>query len=90
MKQDPKAIGAQIRMRLPQLTPLERKVVDAITSKADLSEQTSLKEIAQENKVSDAMVVKLAKKTQLLRLSRFQKQPGFFIIILKWRVCMQK
>lgn len=89
MKQDPKAIGAQIRMRLPQLTPLERKVVDAITSKADLSEQTSLKEIAQENKVSDAMVVKLAKKLNFSGFRDFRSSL-VFIIILKWRVCMQK
>ncbi|PWC19307.1 RpiR family transcriptional regulator [Brenneria roseae subsp. roseae] len=62
MNQDPRAIGAKIRMRLPHLTPLERKVVDSITSKTDFSEQTSLKEIALENNVSEAMVVKLAKK----------------------------
>lgn len=61
MRLDPRAIGAQIRMRLPQLTPLERKVVESITSKEDLSEQTSLKEIATENNVSEAMIVKLAK-----------------------------
>ncbi|MEN5015033.1 MurR/RpiR family transcriptional regulator [Erwinia sp. Eh17-17] len=62
MKQDPRAIGAKIRMRLPSLTPLERKVVDSVTSKTDLSEQTSIKEIAQMNNVSEAMVVKIAKK----------------------------
>jgi len=78
MKQDPKAIGAQIRMRLPQLTPLERKVVDAITSKADLSEQTSLKEIAQENKVSDAMVVKLAKKLNFSGFRDFRSSLVFY------------
>lgn len=62
MNQDPKAIGAQIRMRLPMLTPLERKVVESITARTNLSEQTTLKEIAQENNVSDAMIVKIAKK----------------------------
>lgn len=62
MKQDPRAIGAQIRMRLPSLTPLERKVVDSMTTKTDLTEQTSIKEIAQINNVSEAMVVKIAKK----------------------------
>lgn len=62
MNLDPRAIGAQIRMRLPHLTPLEKKVVESITLKTDFSEQTSLKEIAQENNVSEAMVVKLAKK----------------------------
>jgi DNA-binding MurR/RpiR family transcriptional regulator len=62
MKTDPRVIGAQIRMRLPQLTALERKVVEAITSKDDLSENTQLKDIALENNVSEAMIVKLAKK----------------------------
>jgi DNA-binding MurR/RpiR family transcriptional regulator len=61
MKQDPRAIGAQIRMRLPQLTPLERRVVEAIIARTDITEQTSLKEIAQENNVSEAMIVKIAK-----------------------------
>jgi DNA-binding MurR/RpiR family transcriptional regulator len=40
MKQDPRAIGAQIRMRLPQLTPLERRVVEAIIARTDITEQT--------------------------------------------------
>ncbi|TCL03225.1 MULTISPECIES: MurR/RpiR family transcriptional regulator [Sodalis] len=62
MKYDPRAIGAQIRMRLPQLTPLEIKVVESITSKENLSESTPLKDIATENNVSEAMIVKLAKK----------------------------
>ena len=52
MNQDPRAIGAQIRMKLPHLTPLERKVVEAITSKNDFSEQTPLTEIVLENNVS--------------------------------------
>ena len=44
------------------LTELEKKVVDSITARTDLSEQTSLKEIAEENNVSEAMIVKLTKK----------------------------
>jgi DNA-binding MurR/RpiR family transcriptional regulator len=47
-RQDPRAVGAQIRMRLSQLTPLELRVVDAITSRKNLTDQTSLKEIATE------------------------------------------
>lgn len=61
MKQDPRAIGAQIRMRLPQLTPLERRVIEAIIARTDITEHTSLKEIAQENGVSEAMIVKITK-----------------------------
>lgn len=60
--EDPRAIGAQIRMRLPQLTPLELRVVDAITARKDLTEVTPLKEIAQQSSVSEAMIVKIAKK----------------------------
>lgn len=72
MKQDLRAIGAQIRMRLPQLTPLERKVVESITSKNDFSEQTSLKEVAVENAVSEAMIVKLAKKLNFTGFREFR------------------
>ena len=60
--QDPRAIGAQIRMRLPQLTPLELRVVDAITSRTDLTEETALKDVANASSVSEAMIVKIAKK----------------------------
>ena len=60
--EDPRAIGAHIRMRLPQLTQLELRVVDAITARQDLTEATPLKEIAQQSSVSEAMIVKIAKK----------------------------
>ena len=72
MKQDPRAIGAQIRMRLPQLTPLERRVVEAIIARTDITEQTSLKEIAQENNVSEAMIVKIAKKLNFSGFRNFR------------------
>ncbi|ROR07617.1 MurR/RpiR family transcriptional regulator [Erwinia sp. JUb26] len=78
MKQDPRAIGAQIRMRLPSLTPLERKVVDAITSKTDLNEQTSIKEIAQANNVSEAMIVKIAKKLSFSGFREFRSSLVFY------------
>ena len=60
--QDARAIGAQIRMRLPQLTPLELQVVDTITSREDLTEETSIKQVATDASVSEAMIVKIAKK----------------------------
>ncbi len=66
MKQDPRAIGAQIRMRLPQLTPLERRVAEAIIARTDISEQTSLQEIAEKIIVSQAMIVKLLRSLILL------------------------
>lgn len=59
---DPRSIGAQIRMQMPLLTPLEARVVDTITGRSDLSEATQLREVAQDAGVSDAMVVKIAKK----------------------------
>ena len=59
---DPKAIGAHIRMKRPELTPLELNVVDNIIAKADFNEQSSIKDIAKETGVSEAMLVKIAKK----------------------------
>ena len=59
---DPRAIGAQIRMQMPLLTPLEARVVDTITGRTDLSEATALRQVAEDAGVSDAMVVKIAKK----------------------------
>ncbi|KGQ70088.1 RpiR family transcriptional regulator [Chelonobacter oris] len=61
---DPKTIGAHIRTRRQQLTPLELKVIDQILAKPDFSESTPLKEIAEENHVSEAMIVKIAKKLE--------------------------
>ena len=59
---DPRAVGAQIRMRLPSLTPLEGKVAADILARRDITEETSLREVAEGSRVSDAMVVKVAKK----------------------------
>lgn len=61
-RKDARAIGAQIRMRLPQLTPLELRVVDAITSREDLTDETSIKQVATDASVSEAMIVKISKK----------------------------
>lgn len=72
MKQDPRAIGAQIRMRLPQLTPLERRVAEAIIARTDITEQTSLQEIAEENSVSQAMIVKITKKLNFTGFRNFR------------------
>ncbi|MDB5665760.1 MurR/RpiR family transcriptional regulator [Cypionkella sp.] len=59
---DPKAVAAQIRMKLPSLTPLEGKVAADILARKDIDEATPLREIANKSAVSDAMVVKVAKK----------------------------
>lgn len=62
MNFDPRGIGAQIRMRMPLLTPLEARVVETITGRTNLSETTALRDVAEDAGVSDAMVVKIAKK----------------------------
>lgn len=59
---DAKAVGAQIRMRLPSLTPLEGKVAADILARKDITTETPLKHVAEGSGVSEAMVVKVAKK----------------------------
>lgn len=56
------AVGAQIRMHLPTLTATEAHVADTITSLETLSPSTPIKEVADVAGVSEAMVVKVAKK----------------------------
>jgi DNA-binding MurR/RpiR family transcriptional regulator len=70
---DPRAVGAQIRMRLRGLTPLEGKVAAAILSRRDIGEQTSLREIAEVTAVSQAMVVKVAKKLGFAGFREFRQ-----------------
>jgi DNA-binding MurR/RpiR family transcriptional regulator len=59
---DPKSVGPRIRMMKPHLTPLEAKVVDSVMARRDFSQETALKEVADEAGVSEAMVIKIAKK----------------------------
>ncbi|MBY3132016.1 MurR/RpiR family transcriptional regulator [Rhizobium leguminosarum] len=59
---DTKAVGPRIRMMMPLLTPLEAKVVDTVFALRDFSDDTSLKQIAVDAGVSEAMVVKITKK----------------------------
>ncbi|MBB4574165.1 MurR/RpiR family transcriptional regulator [Rhizobium sp. MC63] len=59
---DLKAVGPRIRMMMPQLTPLEARVVETVFGLRDFSEDTALKDLAAEAGVSEAMVVKIAKK----------------------------
>ena len=58
---DPKAVGAQIRMKLPSLTPLEGMLAADILARKDIDEAMPLREVALRSGVSDAMVVKVAK-----------------------------
>ena len=59
---DLKAVGPRIRMMMPNLTPLEAQVVETVFGRRDFDETTALKQIAEEAGVSEAMVVKIAKK----------------------------
>ena len=59
---DSRTVAAQIRMRLPSLTPLEAKVADNVLARKSLDVKMSLKEVADGSGVSEAMVVKVAKK----------------------------
>lgn len=59
---DPRAVGAQIRMKLPGLTPLEAKVAADILARKDIDESMPLRDVATGSGVSEAMVVKVAKK----------------------------
>ena len=59
---DPRAVGAQIRMQIPNLTPLEAQVLDTMTSRTDFAETTGLKEVAVSAGVSEAMIIKVVKK----------------------------
>ncbi|OAM76945.1 MurR/RpiR family transcriptional regulator [Devosia elaeis] len=59
---DLRAIGPRIRMRLPELTPLELRVVETVFGLRQFSEKTALSQIASDAGVSEALVVKIAKK----------------------------
>jgi len=59
---DLKAVGPRIRMMMPLLTPLEARVVETVFALRSFDDETSLKEIAAEAGVSEAMVVKITKK----------------------------
>lgn len=59
---DLRAIGPRIRMRLPSLTPLELRVVETVFGQRNFTEATALSQIAADAGVSEALVVKIAKK----------------------------
>jgi RpiR family transcriptional regulator, repressor of rpiB and als operon len=70
---DPRAVGAQIRMRLPSLTPLEGKVAADIMARKDITDAMPLRAIAEGSGVSDAMVVKVAKKLGFAGFREFRQ-----------------
>ena len=56
------AIGARIKMSLSQLNPTERRIVEWLIIKGNISKETSLREVAGALKVSEPLLVKVAKK----------------------------
>lgn len=70
---DARAVGAQIRMRLPSLTPLEGKVVADILARKDISDAIPLRDVALGSGVSEAMVVKVAKKLGFAGFREFRQ-----------------
>ena len=70
---DPRAVGAQIRMKLPGLTPLEAKVAANILARKDIDEAMPLREVATGSGVSEAMVVKVAKKLGFAGFREFRQ-----------------
>ncbi|WP_027132715.1 MurR/RpiR family transcriptional regulator [Geminicoccus roseus] len=61
-RRDPRTIGPRIRMMMPHLTPLEARVVEMILGRRDFGEATPLRSVADDAGVSEAMIVKIAKK----------------------------
>lgn len=70
---DARAVGAQIRMKLPSLTPLEGKVATDILARKDIDEATPLRTVAEGSGVSEAMVVKVAKKLGFAGFREFRQ-----------------
>lgn len=56
------AIGARIKMSLSQLNPTERRIAEWLIIKGNVCDKTSLREVADALKVSEPLLVKVAKK----------------------------
>ncbi len=61
-RRDARAVGPSIRAMLPDLTALEASVVERMLADRGFTDETALRDVAVGAGVSDAMVVKLAKK----------------------------
>ena len=59
---DARSVGPRIRMMIPQLTPMEARVIETVFAHRNFSEATAIRELAEEAGVSEAMVVKTCKK----------------------------
>ena len=70
---DTYAVGARIRMMRPTLTPLEARIVDAVINQP-FDRNTPLRQVSQDANVSEAMVVKTAKKLGFDGFRDFREQ----------------
>ena len=57
-----RAVGPRVRMMLPKMTRLEARVVDLVLGRREFTEATPLQTVASGAEVSEAKVVKVAKK----------------------------
>lgn len=70
---DTYAVGARIRMMRPTLTPLETRIIDTVINQP-FDRDTSLRQVSQDASVSEAMVVKTAKKLGFDGFRDFREQ----------------
>jgi len=56
-------IGARIRMALSRLNVTEKAIAEWLLIKGNVTEDTSIKEVATAMNVSEPLIVKVAKKT---------------------------
>jgi RpiR family transcriptional regulator, repressor of rpiB and als operon len=82
LKLDPRTVGPRIRMLLPELTPSEARVTELML-RSGADDPLPLKQVASDAAISEAMVVKTAKRLGFagfreLRaaLSAYKKQPS--------------
>lgn len=76
---DLKSVGPRIRMMMPNLTPLEARVVDTVFGRRDFSDATALKDVAEDAGVSEAMVVKISKKLGFSGYRDFRQQVAGYV-----------
>ena len=58
---DPRTVGPRIRMMLPDMSAMEQRITELLLAR-DFDDTLPLKQVADESQVSEAMVVKTAKK----------------------------
>ena len=58
---DPRTVGPRIRMMLPDMSVMEQRITELLLAR-DFDDTLPLKQVADESQVSEAMVVKTAKK----------------------------